>query len=93
MTFLRYALVDILLNHRCTFPPSWGVLLAITFVSGTFIAIRRCEVDITEPSNVQMRSASACPQSFPNSLGNSYTITSLNNAGRRIWRKSCGNSR
>ncbi len=39
MSFFRYALMDLLRSRRRTFSSILGVLLAITFLSGTFIAI------------------------------------------------------
>lgn len=39
MSFFRYALLDLLRGRRRTFSSILGVLLAITFLSGTFIAI------------------------------------------------------
>ncbi|MFQ6012828.1 MAG: FtsX-like permease family protein [Thermoplasmata archaeon] len=39
MSFFRYALLDLLRGRRRTFSSILGILLAITFLSGTFIAI------------------------------------------------------
>ncbi|MEE9197000.1 MAG: FtsX-like permease family protein, partial [bacterium] len=39
MSFLRFALSDVIRNRRRTFSSILGVLLAVTFIAGTFIAI------------------------------------------------------
>ncbi len=39
MTFFRYALLDLVRGRRRTFSSILGIVMAVTFLSGTFIAI------------------------------------------------------